>query len=239
MATASGRRRSAAATDDLVSRAEYMYHTIRELIREGELHPGQRIIEVDIASRFGVSRTPVRDALQRLISEGLVSVGARRGLVVTELEPQQILELYALREVLEGFAARLAARHSSDSEIQTLRQLVRREAAQEDPADLALTNRLFHQAIYSAARNRYLLASLNGLRDSLALLRSTTFSAPGRPATALEEHTRIVDAIERRDGTAAEELARGHIRAAERLRVEMFFGEGAREPRPGPAPLPS
>lgn len=207
------------------SRSERIYLELRDLIRAGELKPGQRMIEVDLAERFGVSRTPVRDAFQHLIADGLISVGVRRGLVITELDPPQIVELYALREMLEGFAARLAARHAAEMEVETLRQLVDREASLTDPARLAATNRQFHQAVHRAARNRFLTASLDGLRDSLVLLGSTTFSVPGRPATALEEHKQVVDAIARGDGDEAERVMRAHIRMAESLRMRMVLEE--------------
>lgn len=226
----SGRRsRSASPRRDGggASRSERIYLELRDLIRAGELKPGQRMIEVDLAERFGVSRTPVRDALQHLIADGLISVGVRRGLVITELDAPQIVELYALREILEGFAARLAARHAAEMEIETLRQLIAREASQADPANLATTNRQFHQAVHRAARNRFLTASLDGLRDSLVLLGSTTFSVPGRPATALEEHKQVVEAIARGDGEEAERVMRAHIRVAESLRMRMVLEEAS------------
>ncbi|HZP95587.1 MAG TPA: GntR family transcriptional regulator [Candidatus Limnocylindria bacterium] len=207
------------------SRSERIYLELRDLIRAGDLKPGQRVIEVDLAERFGVSRTPVRDALQHLIADGLISVGVRRGLVVTELDSSQIVELYALREMLEGFAARLAARHAAEAEVDAMREILAREAAQRDPAQLATTNRQFHQAVHRAARNRFLTAALNGLRDALALLRSTTFSVPGRPGTALEEHRQILDAITRGDGDVAEATMRAHIRAAQSLRMRMILEE--------------
>lgn len=224
----SGQRRkptTSRAHEGGASRSERIYLELRDLIRAGELRPGQRMIEVDLAERFGVSRTPVRDALQHLIADGLISVGVRRGLVITQLDAPQIVELYALREVLEGFAARLAARHAAEMEVETMRQLIAREASQKDPAELAATNRQFHQVVHRSARNRFLTASLNALRDSLVLLGSTTFSVPGRPGTALEEHAQVVDAIARGDGDGAESVMRAHIRRAESLRMRMVLEE--------------
>ena len=235
MARLKERQRPAASAgaDGNASHSERIYLELRDLIRAGELKPGQRVIEVDLAERFAVSRTPVRAALQHLIADGLVSVGVGRGLAITELDSSEIVELYALREVLEGFAARLAARHAAEAEIETMRHLLAREASQHEPAQLAATNRQLHQAVHLAARNRFLNASLNGLRDSLALLRSTTFSVPGRRATGLAEHEQVVEAIARRDGDEAERLMRAHIRTAECLRMRMVFEDAAAAPGHG------
>ena len=135
-----------------------------------------------------------------------------------------MIELYATREVLEGLAARLAARHISDGETQFLRELLEQErAARNNANQLAIINKTLHQSIYSAAHNRYLLQMLNGLRNSLTLLPGTTFSAEGRPKAGLDEHRAIVDAIARHDAGEAEALARAHIRAAERIRLRMLF----------------
>lgn len=207
------------------SRADFVYSTLRAAICEARLRPGDRLRETEVAGRLGVSRTPVREALKRLESEGLLAFAPGRGLIVAELDQQQVLELYSLREVLEGAAASLAAQHASEVETRALRDLVARQA-EVPPEDLAAqiqVNQHFHQMIYRAARNRYLLEALNSLRDSLALLRDTTYAAPDRPAAALQEHQRIADAIERRDVAAAESAARHHIRTAGQVRLSMLF----------------
>ena len=99
-----------------------------------------------------------------------------------------------------------------------------KEAKQlKKPAELAKSNRQFHHAIYASAHNRYLMQTLNTLRNSLALLRGTTFSVPGRAKVAHREHKEIVAAILARDGVAAEQAARAHIRGAERARIKMLF----------------
>lgn len=221
-----GTREPEAQVAESGSRADFVYSSLRAFIRDGRLRPGDRLRETEVADRLGVSRTPVREALRRLESEGLVAYAARRGLIVAELDQQQVTELYALRVILEGGAARLAAQHASEVEVRALRAIVARHAdvPPEDLATHVQLNRLFHQAIYQAARNRYLLVALNSLQDSLALLRETTYAAPGRPAAALQEHLEIADAIERRDAAAAEAAARHHIHMGERARLYLLFG---------------
>ena len=209
-------------------RADYVYAKLREAIHSGRLRPGDRVPEIELARWLSVSRTPIRDALRRLESAGLVS-HAPQGLIVTSLDPQQILELYALREILEGAAAAFAARYASESEIRSLQDLIaRQKAAGNNAKELADLNRQFHELVYHAGRNRYLIQALRGLRDSLAILPGTTYSVAGRPAQALAEHTKIVDAIRRQNATGAEDGAKRHIRFAANARLSMVIGP---EPR--------
>lgn len=208
-------------------RADFAYAKLREAIYSGKLRSGDRLREIELSEWLGVSRTPTREALRRLESEGLCGRSARGGLVVTELDSQQILELYSLREALEGMAAGLAARHASETEISSLRALLAEQRATPTDADrLAALNRQFHEVLYHAARNRYLLQALESLRDSLALLRETTYAVTGRPGSALIEHQRIIDAIKKQDAAAAEDAARKHIQAASNARLVLVLQAG-------------
>lgn len=225
---------------DGASRAELAYTNLRAAIHGGRFGPGERVRETDIAEWLGVSRTPVRDALKRLESDGMLTSAPRRGLIVAELDQQQVSELYAVRDLLEGLAGRLAAEHATAAEIAAMRDLLERQVRtrDEDTAGLARLNQLFHEVVSRAARNRYLSNVLDSFESSLALLPGTTYSAPGRSATALKEHTEIVNAIERRDPARAEHVAREHMRAAERIRQLMISGgdlSHAAAPRPARA----
>ena len=203
------------------SRADFVYDSLRDAISDGRIGVGERVREEEIARNLGVSRTPVREALQRLHQRGLLVFGAGRGLLVAELSQHQVLQLYAMREILEGSAARFAAQHADATDIAILYRLQKELAdAKPDPLLLVTLNRRFHQAIYEAAHNQYLLQTLNMLHDLLALLNNATFRVPSRRAESDEEHRRIVAAIETRDPDAAEEEAREHIRQAQRTRFE-------------------
>ena len=207
------------------SLGEYVLGKLRSAIRERRYLPGQRIREVEVAGWLGVSRTPVREAFQRLQADGLLQLTPWRGAQVAELDRAQVVELYAMRRVLEGTAAGLAAENASKSEIGFLFELLKRErTAGPNPARLAENNRLFHEALYGAGHNRYLLATLNALADSLVLLRSTTYEVPGRAEAARREHVSIAEAIKRRNRKAAEKAARAHIAVAEKARLELLFG---------------
>src|SRR5690606_25578928 len=162
---------------------------------------------------LNISRTPVREALRKLEGDGLIAFEPHRGMVIAELDEPATLELYRMREVLEGTAAAFAARHAAEAEIALLSGLLRAETGLlGDAAALADHNREFHETLYRAAHNRYLLKSLNALRDSMMLLGPTTLAQPGRSAIAHGEHGAVVDAIRNGDGETADAAARAHIR---------------------------
>lgn len=197
-----------------------VYENLLSAIESGEFPPGARLREVELAERLGISRTPVRDVLKRLEHQGLVVHEPHHGAVVATLDYAQTMELYQMREVLEGAAARMAAVHATEPEIALLEEMVTRDAELVgDPQRLAETNKAFHNQIRNAARNRYLVTMLESLRLSLALLGRTTLASPGRSAEALAEHRAIVERIAAQDPDGAETAARVHIRAAFRSRI--------------------
>ena len=206
------------------SRSERAYRELRDAIQQGALKPGHRIIENDVAGWLKVSRTPVRDAIRRLESEGMLEHEPRDGLIVTRLDRQAVMDLYVMREVLEDTAARLCARHASDMEILELSDLVKLEhELQGDPEALARHNRRFHEAVHRGAHNRYLEKSLSAVNNSMALLGKSQMLLPHRAKAALTEHAEIARAIQKRDPDAAAEAARKHVRAAQRERLKLLF----------------
>ncbi|MGE5522761.1 MAG: GntR family transcriptional regulator [Rhodospirillaceae bacterium] len=226
--TAQGRTAASADHDDEVgSRSELVYRKLRQAIETGELKPGQRVMEVDVADWLKVSRTPVREGLRKLEAAGMLTMEPRVGLVVASLSRQAMLELYVMREILEGTAARLCARHASDGELLELEQVVRQEERlQGNYEALAKLNRQFHDAIHTGAHNRYLKKSLDAVNDSMWLLGKSQMLLPERATQAKAEHAAIYDAIRKRDPDAAEEAARRHVRSAQQQRLKAFFPEG-------------
>ena len=227
-APAPGRARAAIESPRHGARGEHAYRRLRDAIQQGELKPGQRIMEIEVADWLRVSRTPVRDAMRRLEAEGMLEHEPRNGLVVARLDRQAVMELYVMREMLEGTAARLCARHASDMEILDLLDLLERERRmQGDFEALARHNPLFHQAIHRGGHNRYLEKSLVAVNDSMGLLGKPLMLLPHRAEAALAEHAHIVEAIQRREPDAAEEAARKHVRAAQRERLKRLFPDTA------------
>ena len=194
---------------------EWVYQRIREAIRQGRFTPGSWLRERDVAEKFNVSRTPVREALRRLESEGIVTSSGQKGLKVTELDRQMISELYFMRELLESTSAELAAANASPAERQLISMIVAEEEDFiESPPDLARLNYALHQTIQGAARNRYLVTSLNTMRNALMLIPGSNLNILRRAKAAHEEHLRIVEAISAGDTGAARAAMRAHIASA-------------------------
>lgn len=213
------------------SLADFVYARIRRDLLNGVLKPGERLLETELAEELNVSRTPIREAIHKLISEGIVVIAPSRGVMVLELNKRQVHEIYALREVLEGAAARLAARFASPEEVAVLRNALESSAHFTDPQQYAELNRAFHQTICEAAHNEYLAKALDQLASSLALLPGTTFQVEGRLDGAKKEHAAMLEAIEAGDEDLAESLARDHIRRAQLARVGMMFETSWRDDR--------
>ncbi len=209
-----------------ISLGEFVHRRLRDAIRQGRYRSGSRIREAEVASWLEVSRTPVREAFRRLQADGLLTLTPWRGAQVAKLERDQVVELYAMRRVLEGTAAGQAAEHATKAEIDRIFQLLGKSSALGgNPGLMAENNRLFHEAIYTGAHNRYLLQSSNALADTLALLGPTTYEVPGREIRARADHEGIADAIRKGDANEAERLARAHIADAEKARLALLFGD--------------
>ena len=211
--------------------AETAYQRIQDAIRSGQIKPGQRVTETQLAKWISVSRTPVRAAILRLEAEGLLMHSPRQGLILRQLEYQEIVELYAMREILESNAAALAARQATEPEIDFLQDIIEVESSlsPNDVIAVAHHNRMFHDALSQAAHNKFLLASISGLNNSMALLGPTTLTQEGRWEEALEEHRKIMQAVRDRDAEAARVTMTHHIRTAQRYRLKMKIGNKEKE----------
>lgn len=200
-----------------------VYRDLVDRLRSGLLTPGSRLREEELAISLGVSRTPVREALARFQARGLAGMSSG-GLIVAELDRRQVNELYAVRAMLEGSAARFAAMNAAPADIEGIRHAVELfESQPDDAAALARANALFHETIYHAARNDYLLRMLEDLNDFLALLPRTTFQLSQRSEEVRLEHREIVIGIEEKDPDKAEVAAREHINKALASRLRLLF----------------
>ncbi|WP_371311931.1 GntR family transcriptional regulator [Pseudovibrio flavus] len=205
------------------SRSQAAYQKLFEAIQTGEIGPGARIREVEIAERFGISRTPVRDAIRRLEGEGLIVHEPRLGAVVKQMSKREVIELYEMRAVLEGTAARMAAQHASEPEISELEELnALMLEADGDERKAAAANRQFHTYLYHAAKNPFLLKSVMALSNALAVLGGTTLEGSPRIKEAYEEHKAILEGIRQRDPDKADAAARKHIEYAQRMRMRLM-----------------
>ena len=208
-----------------VPAANDAYGLILHAIDTGIYKPGNRLVESELADRFGVSRTPIREALQRLETQSMLTRDGR-SLIVASLDHNQMAELYTVRTALEGLAAQLAAQHAATEEVKVLYAMV--EEDQEflsNPSRLSQANRRFHRQIHLASHNQFLVQQLDLVYRSMALLATTSLAAEGRGEVALTEHLAIVQAIEARDGGAASEALREHLSTAFQTRLRIDAGE--------------
>lgn len=199
---------------------EHAYEALLSAIRQGRFQPGQRIVEQEICDWLQISRTPIREALRRLQALGLLEHQPGGGVTVSLHDFRAVSELYAFREILEGSAAYLAAKHANEIEINLLKALVQIQSElPDDPNIHDRENKLFHRHIYQAAHNQFLLKSVQSMHESISLLGRTTLSVPGRIETSVREHSEIVSAIAAHDQQRADDLARQHIKSAYQARV--------------------
>ncbi len=201
------------------------YSRILDAIDQGQYPPGTPLVESDLAERLGLSRTPIREALQRLETQAILHRDGR-SLIVSSLDHDQIGELYAVRGELEGLAARLAAQHAAPEEVAVLKQMVAHDwSLVKDPSALARANRRFHRQVHLASHNRYLIAQLEYVHRAMALLVKTTLAEEGRGEKAQKEHEAIVAGIDARDGDQACQAIRDHISTAYQTRLTIDIEE--------------
>jgi DNA-binding GntR family transcriptional regulator len=202
---------------------ETIFQTLRGEILSGVHQPGTAIRETSLAERFGVSRTPVREALSRLQHERLLERVAR-GLQVPQVDPQQVIQIYDMRILLEEEAARQAAKARQFPDLMRLEALLQRDRQLQDPDDHTriTTNLEFHAAIWSCAHNTVLQDLLDRLSTHLIHAPRSTLSTGNRWAESLDEHEAIVHAIEKQDSDEAGKIARQHMETARTLRLQLL-----------------
>ncbi len=187
---------------------------IEELIATGTFPPGKKLDEIELANMFGVSRTPIREALIQLSSSGLVEIRPRRGAIVTSIDPKGLYEMFEVMAELEGMCARLAARRITEEELKNLidthRECQKKEVC-KNPDLYYHKNEAFHLALYRASHNDFLIEQTSQLHKRLASYRRLQLRVRGRIESSLKEHEAIINAIANGDADKAEKLAKEHI----------------------------
>lgn len=212
------------AEDSEIPQGQSAYRRLLDEIRNGTLSPGARLREIELAERLGISRTPVREAIRQLEADGLITHLPRQGATIRSLDHAEVVELYEMRAVLEGTAARLAARAASDIELAELVALNDELAQMPTGLQARELNRVFHRTLIEAARNRFLIKAMSALQKTLLILGPTTLAEPARAVVAVTEHGAVLDALLARDGARAETAMRVHIEAALSARIRGMRG---------------
>ncbi len=188
---------------------EKILETIREAILRGTLKPGEKVAEPELAERFGISRTPIREAFRQLESEGYLTVIPRKGAVVASLSERDVEEFYAIKSILEGYAARMAAERLSEKDIERLEAINDRLAQLAQEGDVKTFFRVhneFHELFIRSAGNEKLFELIQQLGLKFNRLRMASLSLPGRMEISVQEHRKIIQAFREKAGDKADKL---------------------------------
>jgi DNA-binding GntR family transcriptional regulator len=210
-----------------VTQGTLAYQSIRQWLIDHEFTGGQVLSEADLGRRLGVSRTPVREALHRLEVEGWLVSAPGRGHAVVELDGKDVADVYSVRAVLEGLAAREAATRITRADLGKLKDLfaaMEDARAANDNAQLATLNSQFHQAIAAASTNQYLESMLLDIFDVFERFRPIALKQPGRRDHAAEEHKKLIAAFAQGDAERAASLAAEHVLHALQTRLQAMTG---------------
>jgi len=198
--------------------SEQVYAELSQQIISQRLKPGQRLREEQLASQFGISRTPLRDAISRLAQNGLVDIEPRKGASVKQFNIDDVVEVYDIRTVLEGLAARLAAPELNLNELKKLKALF----SKKDPRSLIKADTGLHDLIINSCGNKKLMEILNNIHGLVQAFRVAGYKSRQRSATATVDHKQILKALMERDEAAAENLMRGHIQKVKQEILQNF-----------------
>ncbi|MFO7765333.1 MAG: GntR family transcriptional regulator [Pelovirga sp.] len=211
---------------------EKILETIRESILKGTLKPGEKVAEPELAERFGISRTPIREAFRQLESEGYLTVIPRKGAVVAALSERDVQEFYAIKSILEGYAASLAANNLKEKDLDRLEAVNKKLSALASEGDVRSFYRVhneFHEIFLKAADNNKLYELIHQLGMKFNRLRMASLSVKGRMEISVEEHEKLLDAFRRKDGAAAEDLVKKTAQIGSKVLLESLAGSRSDE----------
>lgn len=214
---------------------ERILETIRDAILSGALKPGEKVAEPELAERFGISRTPIREAFRQLESEGYLTVIPRKGAVVVSFSEEDIEEFYAIKSILEGYAAHRACEKMADKEIDRLSAINEKLRTLAESADMRHFFKVhndFHELFIKAAGNETLFELITNLVKKFQRLRIASLSLPGRMHLSVKEHEKIIEAFRKRNADLAERLVRKNAEDGGRVLMEKSESAVARKKHP-------
>lgn len=204
---------------------EIILESIRESILRGSLKPGEKVAEPELAERFGISRTPIREAFRQLESEGYLTVIPRKGAVVTALSERDVEEFYSIKSILEGYAARIAAEKLSTKDLDRLEAINERLQQLANEGDVKTFFRVhneFHELFIRASGNEKLFELIGQLLLKFNRLRMASLALPGRMNISVQEHRKILEAFRRQDGDQADNLVRKNAAYGGQVLIQSF-----------------
>ncbi len=214
--------------DEFLPLRDVVFNTLRQAILRGELKPGERLMEIQLANKLGVSRTPIREAIRKLELEGLVLMIPRKGAEVAEITEKNMLDVLEVRRALEELAVKLACERITEEEIQELKDAAdafQKILSEKDITKIAEADEAFHDVIFKSTGNDRLIQLLNSLREQMYRYRLEYLKREEYHPQLLEEHQQIIDRITRKDQSEAAELIDRHIGNQVDVMLEMIRGK--------------
>lgn len=202
---------------------EVIFNSLREAIIVGELKPGVRLMEVQLAEKMGVSRTPVREAIRKLELEGLVDMIPRKGAHVADLSVKDIMDVLEVRATLDGLATALAAERITEEELKELKHVNIQFGNYVERENLQGSIRKdveFHEIIYRSSRNEKLIQIASNLREQVQRFRVIYLKDSGSPRDIIREHQEIIEAVQKKDSEVSRSVAQRHIKHQEEAIVK-------------------
>ena len=200
--------------DEYLPLRDVVFNTLRRAILRGELKPGERLMEIQLANKLGVSRTPIREAIRKLELEGLVLMIPRKGAEVAEITRKNMMDVLEVRKALEELATELACERIGKEQIAEMRVAAKefeRTLKTGDVTQIAEADEKFHDILYIATNNQRLILLLNNLREQMYRLRVEHLKLKECYPQLLAEHDIIIDCVEKRNKEAAKDIVRRHI----------------------------
>jgi DNA-binding GntR family transcriptional regulator len=223
------KRLSKVSLNDYKPLRDVIFDTLRDAIIVGELKPGERLMEVHLAEKMGVSRTPVREAIRKLELEGLVNMVPRKGAHVAELSVKDIMDVLEVRANMDGLATALAAKRINDNELRDLKNIQAQFNNYVEKGNLNGTVKKdieFHDIIYNSSRNEKLIQIVNNLKEQVLRFRVVYLKDYISPKEIIKEHMDIYEALCARDSDAARKLAEKHILNQEKTMIAAINRNG-------------
>ena len=211
--------------DEFLPLRDVVFNTLRQAILRGELKPGERLMEIQLANKLGVSRTPIREAIRKLELEGLVLMIPRKGAEVAKITEKNMLDVLEVRRALEELAVKLACERITEEEIQELKDAAdafQKTLSEKDITKIAEADEAFHDVIFKSTGNDRLIQLLNSLREQMYRYRLEYLKREEYHSQLLEEHQQIIDRITRKDQSEAAELIDRHIGNQVDVMLEMI-----------------
>jgi len=214
-----------------------VYRVLKESIVKGFLEPGTKLLENKIAEEMHVSRTPVREAMQKLVAEGFVKTTPNQTMVVTEVSPDDVKEVLQIRGVLEGLAAHITAKKINGQEIDELEKIIAQMSLYITKKDLLSYCKVddeFHDLILNICGNKWIIQIRDNLGSFIYRFRIKSLSVPGRLKHSLEEHRKIMESLREHDSAEADRLSQAHMEntiinilknVAKRDKVKIIFSK--------------